>query len=256
MSGTMRADEQIRRLAFYATPEHRCSYLADRTARTLFADPTVRLNADIYSRLSLYGFRRSGRHIYRPSCPACEACIPVRIPVQAFRPRRSQRRVWQHNGDIQVVRREPAFHDEHFALYRRYISMRHPGGGMDNPDPAQYLDFLTAPWSETAFNEFRADGRLLAVAVTDRLSHGLSAVYTFFDPALTRRGLGTYGILWQIEECRRLGLPWLYLGYWIAASAKMAYKTRFQPLEQFRDGRWTLLDPETAEVDDGRARRG
>lgn len=242
MSGTLRGDEQIRRLAFYATPEHPCSYLPGRTARTLFADPTVRLNSEIYSRLSLYGFRRSGRHIYRPSCPACDACIPVRIPVQGFRARRRQRRSWRRNDDLRVVPREPQFDPEHFELYRRYISARHPGGGMDNPDPSQYLDFLTAPWSETVFYEFRAGAELMAVAVTDHLEHGLSAVYTFFDPDRPRRGLGTHAILWQIEECRRLGLPWLYLGYWIAESPKMAYKMQFQPLEQFREGRWLPLE--------------
>lgn len=235
-----RAQDQmdIRRLAFYATPEHPCSYLQARTARTLFADPSVRLNNHIYSRLTLYGFRRSGRHIYRPSCPACGACIPVRIPVQEFRPNRSQRRTWARNRDLAVTAREPAFRQEQFDLYRRYVAARHPGGGMDSADPAQYLDFLTSDWSDTLFFEFQLEGRLVAVAVTDRIESGLSAVYTFFDPGLRQRGLGTFAVLWQIEECRRQALECLYLGYWIRESPKMAYKAAFWPLEQFREGSW------------------
>lgn len=227
-----------RRLAFYATPEHPCSYLPARTARTLFADPAVRLDNRIYSRLTLYGFRRSGRHIYRPSCDACEACVPVRIPVRDFAPNRSQRRTWARNQDLSLGACTPGYHQEHFELYRRYVAARHPGGGMDNADPMQYLDFLTSSWSDTWFQEFRAEGRLVAVAVTDRLEHGLSAVYTFFEPDLRPRGLGTYAILWQIEECKRQGLECLYLGYWIGESPKMAYKASFWPLEQFRQGRW------------------
>lgn len=238
MTSNPRNQVDARRLAFYATPEHPCSYLADRTARTLFADPSVRLDNHIYSRLTLYGFRRSGRHIYRPSCPACEACIPVRIPVREFRPNRSQRRTWAHNRELAVTAREPSFRDDQFDLYRRYVAARHPGGGMDNADPAQYLDFLTSDWSDTLFYEFRLDSRLVAVAVTDRLEQGLSAVYTFFDPQLPARGLGTFAVLWQIEECRRQALECLYLGYWIREAPKMAYKAAFWPLEQFREGAW------------------
>ena len=229
---------ETRRLAFYATPEHRCSYLAQRTARTLFADPSVRLDNRVYSRLTLYGFRRSGRHIYRPSCDACEACVPVRVPVQAFQPDRNQRRTWARNQDLAVTACEPGFRQEHFDLYRSYVAARHPGGGMDNADPMQYLDFLTSGWSDTRFYEFRARGALVAVAVTDRLDHGLSAVYTFFDPELRQRSLGTFAVLWQIEECKRQALECLYLGYWIQESPKMAYKARFWPLERFREGTW------------------
>ncbi len=231
----------LRRLAFYATPEHPCSYLASRTARTLFADPSVRLDNHIYSRLTLYGFRRSGRHIYRPSCPACDSCVPVRIPVREFRPNRSQRRAWARNQDMTVVALEPVFRQAQFDLYRRYVAARHPGGGMDSADPAQYLEFLTSDWSDTIFYEFRLQERLVAVAVTDRLEHGLSAVYTYFDPQLPRRSIGTFAVLCQIEECRRQELECLYLGYWIQESPKMAYKAGFWPLEQFREGSWLRL---------------
>jgi arginyl-tRNA--protein-N-Asp/Glu arginylyltransferase len=229
---------ELQRLAFYATPEHECSYLPNRTAVTLFADPAVHLDTLTYSRLARFGFRRSGRHIYRPACPACDACISVRVPVDAFHPRRSQRRTWQRNGDLSVRRLPAAFRDEHFDLYRNYVRSRHPGGGMDAPDPGQYMEFLTCDWSDTEFVEFRLQGRLLAVAVVDHLDTGLSAVYTFFDPEYRVRSLGTQAILWEINEARRLNLPWVYLGYWIPECRKMAYKTEFSPLEQFREGRW------------------
>jgi arginyl-tRNA--protein-N-Asp/Glu arginylyltransferase len=231
----------LQRLAFYATPEHDCSYLQGRIARTLFADPGARLDNHLYSRLARYGFRRSGSHIYRPSCPNCEACTPVRIPVSGFRPTRSQRRTWKRNGDLAVKEVPAAYSEEHFALYRKYIAARHPGGGMDSPEPERYLEFLLSPWSDTRFVEFRLDRRLLAVAVIDVLECGLSAVYTFFEPDCPQRGLGTYAILWEIEKTRKMGLPSLYLGYWIRDCAKMRYKEQFQPLEQFRQGIWVPL---------------
>lgn len=231
-------DAHASRLAFYATPPHACSYLPGRTAVTLFADPYARLSSRIYSRLAHYGFRRSGRHIYRPACPGCDACIPVRVPVAWFRPRRSQRRAWRQNEDLAVRERTAVLREEDFALYRRYVSSRHPGGGMDHSTPEQYLEFLTSDWSETRFVEFRLDGALAMIAVLDRLEDALSAVYTFFDPDLHGRSPGTFAILWAIEQARRLGLSWLYLGYWIADCAKMSYKDQFRPLEQFRDGRW------------------
>jgi arginyl-tRNA--protein-N-Asp/Glu arginylyltransferase len=249
-----------RRLAFYATPEHACSYLARRTARTLFADPNAALDNHLYSRLVLYGFRRSGEHIYRPSCPGCDACVPVRIPVADFQPNRSQRRTWRRNSDLRVRERQACYDPEHFALYRTYMSRRHPGGGMDNADPTQYEEFLTSGWSDTRFLEFRLGRQLLSVAVIDILETGFSAVYTFFDPEHARRGLGTYAILWEIERTRREGLPWLYLGYWIQESPRMRYKDQFQPLEQFREGRWLPLpaappDPRPATPESGVKKR-
>jgi len=231
-------------LSFYATPTHECSYLSGREAVTVFADPEFRKSTALYSVLSRYGFRRSGQHIYRPRCPGCEACVPVRVRVRDFSPRRSQRRAWQNNEDLTVLPRMATFHEEHFALYRRYLEDRHKGGGMDDPSPKQYMEFLTSEWSQTVFYEFRWKRRLLGVTVADRLEDGLSAVYTFFDPAQEKRSLGVFAILWQIAEARRLELDWLYLGYWIGASSKMRYKTEYQPLEYFRDGRWVRTMPQ------------
>lgn len=225
-------------IAFFATPPHACSYLDGRQAVTVFADPTFHHDRRTYTALSRHGFRRSGPHIYRPHCPGCDACIPVRVPVNEFQPRRSQRRVWRANQDVRVTRVAPGFTPEHYALYARYVNTRHLGGGMDSPTPGQYLDFLTSLWSETTFYEFRAPSGLLAVGVVDRLDDGLSAVYTFFDPAASARSPGVFAVLWEVEEARRLGLEWLYLGYWLRESPKMRYKGEYQPLECLRDGLW------------------
>ncbi|MDX1513735.1 MAG: GNAT family N-acetyltransferase, partial [Gammaproteobacteria bacterium] len=127
---------------------------------------------------------------------------------------------------------------EHFALYKAYMHARHRGGSMDNPTPKQFREFLCSSWADTEFFEFRLGRQLAAVAVCDRLGDGLSAVYTFFDPTLSNRSLGTYAILWEIEHTRRLGLEWLYLGYLIEASSKMRYKSDYRPQQRFIDGRW------------------
>lgn len=231
----------LRQLAFFASRPHLCPYLPEREAITLFADPEVRLNNLIYGGLSEFGFRRSGHLVYRPACSNCSACIPVRIPVQQFTGHRIDRRVWRRNADLTVTAAEPTYREEAFALYRKYLHARHPGGNMDTDQPSQYLEFLTCSWSDTVFYEFRAGPTLLAVAVTDRLPGALSAVYTFFDPEQSARSLGSYAILWQVAEARRLDLSWLYLGYWIDNCRKMSYKGRIRPLQMFRDGRWLEL---------------
>ncbi|MGE0383558.1 MAG: arginyltransferase [Gammaproteobacteria bacterium] len=226
-------------LAFYATPRYACSYLAGRDAVTLFADPSIPKTPDLYATLSAYGFRRSGEHLYRPRCPQCSACIPVRVPVADFVPTRGQRRTWTRNLDLRVQVRPPVFDPAHFDLYRRYLHGRHAGGGMDNPTSDSFLEFLTATWSRTEFVEFRLDAKIVAVAVVDRLPNALSAVYTFFDPSLHARSLGRQAVLYQIDAARREGLPWLYLGYFIRDCRKMRYKDEYQPLEYYVDGHWT-----------------
>jgi arginine-tRNA-protein transferase len=228
-------------LSFFLSQPHRCSYLPQRQAVTLFADPDAEISRQQYTILSRYGFRRSGRFIYRPRCPDCSACIPVRVPVDEFRPRRAQRRTWQRNRDVTVQRTAAGFDPEQFALYRKYIEARHPDGGMNEDDPERYLEFLTSAGIDTAFYEFRVDRALLAVAVTDHLEDALSAVYTFFDPGLQARSLGVLAILWQIELAKTLGLSWTYLGYLIQECRKMAYKDEFRPLEGFIDGEWQRL---------------
>jgi arginine-tRNA-protein transferase len=229
-------------LAFYTTPAHECSYLADRRATTVFVDPYAPMDNTAYSALADIGFRRSGAYVYRPRCAGCTACVPVRIPVADFRPDRSQRRAFAKNTDLEVSFKPPVFEAEHFELYRRYTHSRHPGGGMDTDEPAQYRGFLISPWADTRFVEFRKEGRLLAVAVVDCMLQGLSAVYTFFDPHEPRRALGVNAVLWEIEYARQLGLPWVYLGYWINETRKMSYKTRYRPLEAYLSGEWRNLE--------------
>lgn len=225
-------------LAFYTTPPYACSYLPDRRAVTLFMDPVMPKNSTLHAVLSTYGFRRSGEHLYRPHCPRCQACIPVRVPVAEFHPHRNQQRTWRQNQDLTVIAIPPTFKHEHFQLYRKYLSMRHRGGGMDNPTPEGFMEFLTSSWADTIFYEFRLDERLLAVGVVDRMDEALSAVYTFFDPAHAERSLGRFAILYEIEQARAAGMKWLYLGYWIKECKKMRYKNEYQPLEYYLNGGW------------------
>jgi len=226
----------------YATPPHECSYLPKHQATTVFIDPHFPKDMALYDTLSQHGFRRSGEHLYRPHCNECESCVPVRIPVNAFNARRSQRRIWKKNQDLQAIAKPPEFNPEHFDLYCRYLESRHKGGGMDNPTPDSYVQFLTSSWANTVFYEFRLDQELLAVAVADHFETGMSAVYTFFEPQQAGRGLGSYAILWEIAETQRLKLDWLYLGYWIKNCQKMNYKTDYQPLEYYHNGIWQYLE--------------
>lgn len=227
-------------LRFFRTPAHPCSYLEGRQAATLFVDPQTRLDAAVYSQLSRQGFRRSGDYLYRPHCEGCQACIAARVRVADFQPRRRHRRLIALNQDLCVTEAPARYSREIYSLYARYIDGRHCDGDMYPPSEEQFTSFLICDWADTRFHCFRsAAGELLAVAVTDHLDDGLSAVYTFFDPAHTRRGLGVNALLWQIEACRRLGLPYLYLGYWIRQCLKMSYKSQYQPLELFRQGRWS-----------------
>ncbi|MCC7119985.1 MAG: arginyltransferase [Gammaproteobacteria bacterium] len=235
-------------LGFFVTPPHKCGYLPGRNAVTIFVDPRRRPNVQTYTLLSQHGFRRSGDHVYRPQCPDCAACIPVRIPVAEFEATRAQRRTLSINSDVYLVPKPPTFQREHFTLYERYINARHSGGSMENPDRDSYLEFLTSGWADSVFYEFRRGRELLAVAVVDHLLDGLSAVYTFFDPTLPRRSLGRLAILKQIELARTLQLKWLYLGYWIEECRKMTYKREYWPLEQLSGGTWTRLDRSDAMI--------
>lgn len=227
-----------RAVRLFASPPHACSYLPGRQAVTTFVDPLLPKSSDLYAALLRLGFRRSGEQIYAPNCPGCEACVPVRIPVAQFRPRRSQRRIEKRNLDLRVTVRRPAFRSEEFALYREYLAARHSGGGMDDPAPEQYLEFLSSSWSDTVFFAFSLGPRTVAVAVADCLGDSMSAVYTFFSPHLPERALGVNAILFEIEEARRRGLRWLYLGYWLSECAKMRYKADYHPQERLLEGAW------------------
>lgn len=228
-------------LKFYATQPHPCSYLPDEQAVTLFLDPHQAIDPATYGKLSELGFRRSGAHLYRPHCAQCRACIPARIPVADFAPSSQQKRILKRNRDLRVYTVQPIMSDEIYKLYARYITARHSDGDMYPPSREQFCSFLVSEDAFCEFNEFRLDGQLMAVAVTDRLYNGLSAVYTFFDPDEARRSLGRYAILWQVEQARRSNLPAVYLGYWIRNCHKMSYKTEYRPLEMLVNQRWTRI---------------
>jgi arginyl-tRNA--protein-N-Asp/Glu arginylyltransferase len=199
------------------------------------------LSMPLYNQLAEFGFRRSGNDLYVPACPGCSECVPVRIPVARFKRSRNQQRVWQSNRDLVWEVHEPSFAPRLFPLYRDYLQRRHTGGGMDDPSEEDYLRFLTSDWCDSLILVGMLGEQPAVVAMTDRMDHALSAVYTFFDATLAGRSLGTVAILRQVELAREMRCDWLYLGYWIAGSDKMHYKSRFRPLQGYRRGSWTDL---------------
>lgn len=233
----------VKMLQFYATAQYPCSYLAGRQARSEVAAPAHLIDGAVYSRLIEQGFRRSGLFTYRPKCHGCRACLPIRIDTAQFRPGRNQRRVIRQHQHLVATILPLRWVPEHYQLYFRYQKARHAGAGMDEDTEKQYSQFLLASGVESRLVEFRTpEGRVQMVSLIDILDNGLSAVYTFFDPDVAG-SLGTYGVLWQIQQCRELGMPWLYLGYWIRESRKMSYKSRFRPWQIYRDGQW--YDPDS-----------
>lgn len=228
-------------LKLYATQPHKCSYLENKEATTIFIDPGTSINGQLYTQLSDLGFRRSGPHVYKPNCANCNACIPVRIPVNAFSITRRQKRINNKNKDLRIEITHELTLEKHYPLYERYISQRHADGDMYPPSHEQFSSFLTNEWNITNFFNFYLDDKLAAVAVTDVLENGLSAIYTFFEPELDSRSLGVYSILWQIEYAKQLNLPYLYLGYWIKDCRKMNYKTEYRPLEVLINNHWAFL---------------
>ena len=234
----------VNTVQLYATAPYPCSYLPNLQARSQVATPSHLVHDDVYASLIAQGFRRSGLFTYRPHCDGCRACVPVRVLAQSFKPNRSQKRIWNKHQYLQVRVLPVSFDPEHYALYQDYQQLRHAGGGMDNDSVDQYKQFLLQSRVNTRLVEFwqpattERPTRLVMVCIMDVLNNGLSAVYTFFDAHITT-GLGTFGVLWQIEQARQVGAEHLYLGYWISQSNKMNYKRAFTPQEHYLDEIWT-----------------
>ena len=230
------------KIKLYATHPHPCSYLPDEQATTLFVDPDSEISGSTYQRLSELGFRRSGTHHYRPHCEQCSECLPVRLPVNAFRPSRRQKRIARRNADVVFQSVESIDSDAHYELYSRYIQQRHADGDMYPPSVDQYRQFLVDDAGFSLFYEMRLGDELIGVNVTDQLPTALSAIYTFFDPDHQRCSPGNLAILRLIEQAQSLGLEHLYLGYWIQHCMKMSYKIDFRPIEILIEGRWRLFE--------------
>lgn len=228
----------FQRYQFFISPEHPCSYIENREARTVFIDPAAIVTMQDYSVLMEAGFRRSGENIYRPACEYCKQCIPLRIPVKEFRPNRAQRRTLKANQHLttRIVINE--FNANHYSLYRKYMQHRHPGGGMDEDDPDAYMRVISSSWSNTRLIEFYDQDRLVAVAVMDILQNALSAVYTFFHPDYHSQSPGVYAVLTMIQQARSQDKTWLYLGYWNPDCKKMSYKNNYRPHEIYQSMAW------------------
>ena len=234
---------------FYVTAPQPCPYLEGRFERKLFTHLTHDKPLAVIDNLLKGGFRRSQNIAYSPYCDNCQSCVSVRVPVALFKPGRSFRRILQRNSDITASRQAPVPTAEQYSLFRDYVDTRHGEGGMADMSVLDFAMMIEDSIVDTFLTEYRtkpdplsrqrtSSQPLVAVALCDRLTDGISMVYSFFDPSAEARSLGTYMILDHIALARRLGLPYLYLGYWIDGSRKMSYKARFGPLERLGPDGW------------------
>lgn len=241
---------------FYLTAEAPCPYLEGKLERKVF---THLLDVDantINSMLTGAGFRRSQTIAYKPACDGCSACVSVRIPVDIFTPSTSQRRIIKKNTDLERVPREPIATEPQFELLHTYLQDRHANGGMSDMDEDDFSAMVEETTVDTIIFEYwkKSDpaseteeplGRqkLIGASVTDVIDDGLSMVYSFFDPSESARSLGSYMILDHVKKAREMGLPYVYLGYWIDDCRKMAYKAKYQPLEALTMDGWAPMTP-------------
>ena len=232
---------------FYTTAPLPCPYLPGRTERKIVTELSGTEAEALHERLSRAGFRRSHNIAYAPVCPGCQACVPIRVVSEDFTPDRTQRRILRANADLTVSEMPARATAEQFTLFQRYQKNRHADGDMAAMGYYDYRAMIEDTPISTGLLEFRdAQDRLLGACLTDWLADGLSAVYSFFDTNEDKRSLGTFAVLWLIGRARSLGLPYVYLGYWVPESRKMAYKARFRPSEILISGAWHRLDDGTS----------
>jgi arginine-tRNA-protein transferase len=223
-------------------PPRPCPYLQGRTEQNIFTELSGPAVSQLYDALTQAGFRRSHNVAYRPSCPGCQACVPVRVVAWQFEPSRSQLRVARANADVSECEVPGLATPEQYALFARYLSARHADGEMAGMTYADYVAMVEDSPLNTLIAEYRdGAGKLIGACLVDRLHDGLSAVYSYFEPSQSERSLGTYMIMRLVERTRAAGLPYLYLGYWISGSRKMAYKANFTPLEGLTSRGWTVM---------------
>jgi arginyl-tRNA--protein-N-Asp/Glu arginylyltransferase len=239
---TLPSELPLHKLQFYVTTPYQCGYLPNKLAQSLIATPHHLVNTNVYNGLIQQGFRRSGKFVYRPHCEHCNACIAVRVVLKDFVPSRSQKRAFKLHADLSARILPLGYHQDHFELYARYQAARHAepeNFNADKDEAEQYRQFLCMSNVESLMVEFRdAANQLKILSVVDIARDGVSAVYTFYDTSDSKSSYGTYSIIWQTEWTKVLNLPYLYLGYWIADSEKMAYKQSFKPQEKLIDGEW------------------
>lgn len=226
-------------MKFGVTQAFQCSYISERQEQLLVCMEEPTSLSEFYPTLIQHGFRRSGEQLYRPHCKACNACESLRVLITQFSPSKSQKRVINKNKHIQISLQEGE-RDDYYSLYEHYINIAHKDGAMFPPSYEQYRNFIHCHWQSPLFMEGRIDGKLVGVAVIDKVTDGLSALYTFFDPNLRKQSLGTYFILQQIQLCKQLKLNYLYLGYQIDECSKMNYKDKFYPHERHRQNKWEI----------------
>ena len=242
-------DQFIRFPRFYLTVPSPCPYLPGRLEQKIFTELKDPHAQELNDSLSKVGFRRSQKVAYKPACDGCNACISVRIPVNEFKPGRTMRKVWKRNGDL--TQRTLSSHAtlEQFELLTRYLNSRHSNGGMAGMTAMDYATMVEETPVDTFLVEYRKRSLdpmtpvdpLVGACLSDVLDDGVSMIYSFYDPEATDRSLGTYMIMAHVEWARKLGLPYVYLGYWISGSDKMAYKAKFQPLEMYADDTWRKM---------------
>lgn len=236
-------------LTFFRSGPMQCPYLSGHVEQQLFAELSGGRALDFFDELSQAGFRRSHHIIYKPACTGCDACVPVRIPVAGFIQTKAWRRCANRNTDLIVANVANRITEEQYSLFQLYTNQRHSNGEMAKMSRREYAAMIQSSPVDTVMVEFRKpNGRLIAGCLMDRLKGGLSAVYSFYDPAEGRRSLGSYVILWMIKEAKRLEIDYVYLGYWVPGSPKMDYKFRFRPLEKFSAKGWNKITNSDAKI--------